>query len=180
MPGTVWELEPQTKAKHELLRRYLGAWFPILTTGGFNRRVVFLDGFAGPGNYKSGEPGSPIIAIDTLVKHKVFKDFDHTEFVFIFIEPDGERFASLEAELTKYWAARSGGQPENVKVQTQNDTFEAVASHIVDYMREQKKHLAPTLAFVDPFGWKGVPLALIADLLSSIAARCSSTSCTTA
>jgi hypothetical protein len=25
-----------------LLRRYLGAWFPILTVGGYNRRVLFL------------------------------------------------------------------------------------------------------------------------------------------
>ena len=59
---TVWPLEPHTKAKHEILRRYLGAWFPILTSGGWNRRVIFLDGFAGPGRYSACEPGSPIIA----------------------------------------------------------------------------------------------------------------------
>jgi hypothetical protein len=27
---TLWEIEPHTKAKHEILQRYLGAWFPIL------------------------------------------------------------------------------------------------------------------------------------------------------
>lgn len=124
--ATVWRLEPHTKAKHELLRRYLGAWFPILTVGGFNRRVLFLDGFAGPGIYENGEPGSPIIAVDTLVAHRIFDDLNHTEFVFIFVEPDPERFTSLEAELAKYWAARLDGQPANVKVQTFNDTFEAV------------------------------------------------------
>lgn len=99
---TVWELEPHTKAKDELLRRYLGAWFAILANGGRNRRVVFLDGFAGPGIYEKGEPGSPIIAIDTFVSHKVFSDLDHTEFVFILIEPDEARCASLEAELASY------------------------------------------------------------------------------
>ena len=30
----IWQLEPHTKAKHELLRYYLGAWFPILATEG--------------------------------------------------------------------------------------------------------------------------------------------------
>ena len=65
----VWPMEQHTRAKHEILRRYLGAWFPILAGGGFNPRLVFLDGFAGPGVYSSGEPGSPLIAIETLVDH---------------------------------------------------------------------------------------------------------------
>jgi three-Cys-motif partner protein len=58
-----WPIEDHTSAKHELLRRYLGAWFPILVSRGFVRRVLFLDGFAGPGIYRGGEPGSPIIAM---------------------------------------------------------------------------------------------------------------------
>jgi len=41
-----------------------------------------------------------------------------------------------------------------------------VATELIAYTREQKKQLAPTLAFIDPFGWSGVPLALISDLLS--------------
>jgi hypothetical protein len=51
-------------------------------------------------------------------------------------------------------------------VQTFNDTFEAVASEMLEFTREQEKQLAPTLAFIDPFGWKGVPLTLIAELLA--------------
>jgi len=31
----VWPLEPHTRAKHEILRRYLQAWTPILSDGGF-------------------------------------------------------------------------------------------------------------------------------------------------
>lgn len=62
MPNeTVWPLEPHTAAKHALLKNYLGAWFPILASA--RGRVVFLDGFAGPGHYDGGEPGSPIIAL---------------------------------------------------------------------------------------------------------------------
>jgi three-Cys-motif partner protein len=162
--STVWELEPHTRAKHELLRRYLGAWFPIMAFGR-NPRVLFLDGFAGPGVYANGEPGSPIIALDTLVTHTHFDKFDGTEFVFLFVETDPDRFASLEEELVQYWEHR-GGQPANIKVQTFNDTFEAAAGGVLDAMREQKAQLAPPLAFIDPFGWSGVPLELIADLLS--------------
>jgi hypothetical protein len=79
-------------------QRYLGAWFPILTSSGWNRRVIFLDGFAGPGRYTAGEPGSPIIALDTLVNHRHFQKLQRTEFVMIFVESDDQRFASLEEE----------------------------------------------------------------------------------
>src|SRR6266446_7528365 len=59
---TVWELEPHTRAKHEILRRYLQAWMPILAQGGF-KNILYIDGFAGPGRYAGGEDGSPIIAV---------------------------------------------------------------------------------------------------------------------
>jgi len=53
---TIWQIEPHTTAKHQILGRYLHAWFPIL--GRFNRKLVYVDGFAGPGCYLDGEPGS--------------------------------------------------------------------------------------------------------------------------
>lgn len=162
---TIWPLDQHTRAKHELLRRYLGAWFPILTYAGYHGRVMFLDGFAGPGIYSNGEPGSPIIALNTLVNHRVFGELGRTEFVFMFVESDPARCESLRAEIERFWE-RQGGQPRNVKVHVIDSTFADVAGELLDQMHEQKKTLAPTFAFIDPFGWKGVPLALIADLLS--------------
>ena len=58
---TLWEIDPHTRAKHEILQRYLEAWFPILSS--YHHRIVYIDGFAGPGRYKGGELGSPIIAL---------------------------------------------------------------------------------------------------------------------
>ncbi len=163
---TIWTIDQHTKAKHELLRRYLGAWFPILASSGWNRRVLFLDGFAGPGVYADGEPGSPLIALSTLVSHSAFERLTATEFAFLFVEADAARFASLKLELERFWATLPGGQPPNVRVHLFNEEFAAVAEEIVGHTREQKMRLAPTLAFIDPFGWSGVPLGLIAELLS--------------
>jgi three-Cys-motif partner protein len=162
----IWPLEAHTRAKHELLRRYLAAWFPILTSRGFTRRVLFLDGFAGPGIYAHGEPGSPIIALDTLVNHRHFSKLGHSEFVFLFVEPDRARFESLEEQVRLFWQMHPGGQPPNVKVRCDNDNFETMASGLVATIKEQRKQLAPTFAFIDPFGWSGAPLTLIRDLLS--------------
>lgn len=162
----VWEIESHTRAKHELLRSYLGAWFPILASRGRNGRMIFIDGFAGPGVYSGGELGSPLIALDVLIRHAHFERWTETEFKFAFIESDADRYSSLEREVDAFWGSIPGGKPSNVDVQVINDKFAAVAKGIVSDLNVRKKQLAPTLAFIDPFGWSGVPLTVIRDLLS--------------
>jgi three-Cys-motif partner protein len=159
----IWPLEPHTKAKHELLRHYLGAWFPILSSSG-RQRIVFLDGFAGPGIYKGGEPGSPIIALDVLLSHPHFSRW-RTEFVFLFLEPHKQRYQSLLTELERH-QQRQGGWPANVRVQTGDMTFEQGAESILTTLDQQRKSLAPTFAFVDPFGFSEAPLNLLCRLLA--------------
>jgi three-Cys-motif partner protein len=160
--STQWPLEPHTAAKHEILRRYLNAWFPILGT--YNGRVVFLDGFAGPGIYSRGEPGSPIVALRSLLEHSSLPRLK-CEFIFWFLEPQDDRFESLEAQF-ELFKQRHGGLPPNVKVKLEQTTFEAAATATVGYLEQQKRRLAPTFAFIDPFGFSGAPLELLGSLLA--------------
>lgn len=159
----VWPLDPHTAAKHDLLRRYLGAWFAKLAAGGFHRRLIFLDGFAGPGIYDQGEPGSPIIALQTLVGHQHFARWSNTEFVFIFVEERRARLASLDEQLARFWSDY-GGQPPNVRVVTAHETFGTVVEEILDVLEEKGHAMAPTLAFVDPFGYSDVGMDRICRL----------------
>ena len=160
---TVWSLGEHTLAKHELLRRYLDAWFPIMASSNNSGRLVFIDGFAGPGIYSNGEPGSPLIALHALTFHQAFERFGQTEFVFKFIERDSARCQSLRLEIAKFWNAR-GGKPDNVIVDIVDEDFASAARHIVTRSRGLR---APVFAFIDPFGWSGVPMTVIRDLLSS-------------
>ena len=59
------------------------------------REGVF-DGFAGPGVYDDGEPGSPVLVLEALLEHQHFSRWATTEFVFLFNEQDPARCASLE------------------------------------------------------------------------------------
>jgi three-Cys-motif partner protein len=93
---TIWPIERHTSAKHQILRKYLDAWFPILGT--FNKRVVYVDGFAGPGRYTGGEPGSPIVALEAALTHQAKLP---GELVFLFIEKDTARADHLSAEIAK-------------------------------------------------------------------------------
>jgi len=162
LPSTRWKLEPHTAAKHEILRQYLNAWFPIL--GSQHERVVFLDGFAGPGIYEDGEPGSPIIALRTLLEHAFFPRMS-CQFAFFFLENRRNRYDSLVEQLAAFTRTR-GGLPPNVTVTHQRTTFEQAASGLVDDLQQQRTRLAPTFAFVDPFGFTGAPIELISRLLA--------------
>ena len=92
--GTIWDLEAHTARKHAILRRYFEAWLPILSTT--NGRVVYIDGFAGPGVYSGGEDGSPVIVLKAARDHR-YKPT--TELCCIFVEADQKRHAHLESVL---------------------------------------------------------------------------------
>ena len=95
----IWPIPPHTQAKHEILRHYLGAWFPILATT--QRRLLYIDGFAGPGEYKGGEDGSPIIALKIAKDHKLSSKLQRPgmELVFFFIEVNEARFQNFPLML---------------------------------------------------------------------------------
>ena len=65
--STLWDLDPHTIGKHLVLKNYMNAWLPIMSR--WNGRVLFIDAFAGPGEYSKGELGSPIIALRALIEH---------------------------------------------------------------------------------------------------------------
>lgn len=134
-----------------------------MAQSGVERRFVFIDGFAGRGRYADGEPGSPLIALEVLVDHTHFERWNDREFLFLLVEPDEDNFASLEAEIDAFWRAR-GGRPFNIEVHCLPGTFEDAANQILTGLGG--KSLAPTFAFVDPFGWSGLPMYVIARLLA--------------
>ena len=156
---TIWDLEPHTKAKHVILRKYLNAWLPKQTR--WNNRVMICDGFAGPGVYKKGEDGNPIIALKAFLEHSQ-KEHISAEIVYLFIELETDRFECLERVL----AAFGSQLPDNVKILKYNDDYDAAFSRILDHMDDSDKSIAPTFAFIDPFGIKSVSLNTIRRLMA--------------
>lgn len=61
-----WEAAPHTKIKHALYRQYFGKWFPIMAQS-FDGNITYAEGYSGPGIYVDGAPGSPVIALNTIV-----------------------------------------------------------------------------------------------------------------
>jgi len=151
---TLWELDPHTKAKHEILGRYLAAWFPILST--YHSRIVYIDGFAGPGRYAKGENGSPMIALNVAVNHR---NTIAGEVVFWFIEEREDRVAHLRSELAGI------NVPSHFKVNIEPGKFHEWFNNILQSIDSANGQVAPTFAFIDPFGFSGIPFSLIERLL---------------
>ena len=148
----VWALEPHTKAKHEILKYYLGAWFPILAS--VHERIIYFDGFAGPGEYLGGEDGSPIIALKVAQSH-MLRDKFRKELVFFFVEIDKARSDNLKKKIEEM------SLPPNFRVKVECEDFESCVGAILRDIAERGKQLAPSFFFIDPFGPTGFSMPLI-------------------
>ena len=153
MSEVLWERKPHTGAKHDILRRYLDAWFPILAS--WNERVGFIDGFAGPGEYLGGEPGSPTIALDAALSHT--SDLSRAELFFAFVESERARHEHLNGLLDRT------ERPPHVEWQAVHGEFDDV----IDDLRRKVGVHNPMFIMIDPFGVKGVHYKTIEKLGSS-------------
>jgi three-Cys-motif partner protein len=162
---TRWKIEPHTRVKHLILQKYLEAWLPIMAS--HSGRIHFLDGFAGPGLYAGNEKGSPLIALETLLNHPYFKKpLSQREVVLTFVEKDEVRASSLLSTLATYHI------PDWIKTTVRQGEFAPLVESVLDKFDEESKQLAPTLAFLDPFGFSGIPLEIIARIARNPRCEC--------
>jgi three-Cys-motif partner protein len=94
---TLWEFEDHTKAKLSILKKYLEAWFPIMSN--VCNKVFYIDGFAGPGEDKTHTvDGSPVVALKVAqIAAATFPG----KLKFLFIEEDKDRLHRLEEIVSK-------------------------------------------------------------------------------
>lgn len=159
---TLWSAPEHTLAKIAILRAYLQAWFTILGTT-VPKDMLYIDGFAGPGSYRGGEDGSPIVAVraandaraaaDTWWKAKTIR--------MIFVERDKARFDILQSQLAPFQR-----QP-NLTIQCIHDEFAYTFNGIKRQHQDAFTSSVPLFAFLDPFGVKGIPFQSLKEILSS-------------
>ena len=156
--SVTWKLDAHTLGKHKVLRAYLDAWLPIM--GRWNGRILFIDGFAGPGEYQGGEDGSPIIALKALAEHRA-KGQIAAEVCFMFIEQDPARAAHLERLVQ----ARRPALPSHCEAQVITGAFDETMEEVLNQLDQQAARLAPCFVMIDPFGVRGTPMAVIRRIL---------------
>jgi len=101
-PTELWEASPHTLAKLEIVGRYLDVWFMILGSNPKNRRLVYIDGFAGPGRYTNTDKSSPIVALRAAqaAAGRTGAMGNITEYSFLFVEKKAD-FAKNLREVAR-------------------------------------------------------------------------------
>lgn len=150
----LWEIEPHTKAKHKILEIYLKAWFPIMSK--LNKKIVYVDGFAGPGEYINGEKGSPLLALDTAQNHILELD---SEILFLFIDSNQKCCENLDRLIKSYNLSR------NIRYQIICDQFADYLNRALDDLDEKNGKIVPSFFMIDPFGFSQIPFNLIQRIM---------------
>lgn len=163
--SVLWRLEPATAAKHQLYRRYLDAWWPIMLQpsprdGRLWPRVTYLDAFAGPGRYADGEDGSPVFALGRLLGHVAADrmQLSRERVRLLFMERRRDRSEYLRGELERRFGPL-GELPAWPAV------YRAEAGAAAEgLLTETGAWGYPILAIFDSWGNVNVPLSLISRL----------------
>lgn len=161
-----WACAEHTVVKHDIYRRYLERWFPILLTGSSNAypSVTYAEGFAGPGVYSGAEPGSPVIAIQALIsKVRPTKGLAR----FVFIDDDQRCVEMLRQTLTETFPDRPR-PPESMPVTVLKGTC---ADDLETTLTDMNAWGQPIFANLDSWGNAPVPYQLLQRLAANVSSE---------
>lgn len=148
------------RVKHELIREYLGGWFPKL--GYWNGRIVYLDTHAGRGRHKTGDLGSPLVALETFINHRGRDEIlARCEVRFIFIEIDPDNAEILRKGIEEY-----GCLPNGVVTHINCENCFTQLEALLGSLEQRSQKIAPAFVFIDPYGFK-VPGSIVNKLLNA-------------
>lgn len=144
--------------KHKILASYLGAWFAIL--GNRNRTLVYLDSHAGRGRHESGEPGSPLVALNQALEHLKAGRLSGRSIHLVFLEVDAGNASELERQIDE----SCPDMPPEVRCHVVTADYEERLTSLLDSVANRQQ-VPPLFAFIDPFGFS-LPLSLLNRVLA--------------
>jgi three-Cys-motif partner protein len=147
----------QTQVKHFILRKYLERFAHIIGSGWST--ITYVDCFSGPWKNQSEElkDTSFAIALEELRKARA-THADRGRSIRLramFLERDVDAYAKLKEFADKI---------SDLDVETRNSELAAAIDYVVDFVRRGGESSFPFF-FIDPTGWKGFEMNLIAPLL---------------
>ncbi|WP_260326383.1 three-Cys-motif partner protein TcmP [Streptomyces sp. TLI_185] len=152
----MWERDPHTAAKHNLLQQYLKAWAPILMSR--HDVISYAEGFAGAGVYKRGEPGSPVIA------YEVFADAPHRlpkRMRVTLVEEDARRVKELQHQMELVRSRQTDSIPQRMTVDIRHGDFHPA---LPQKLRNTGALGKPRFVLLDSFGGPDIPFSLLQEL----------------
>lgn len=152
----------QSRVKAAIVANYFWAWAKVIISvakKGRDRRIAYIDLFAGPGRYTDGTLSTPLLILERAIADPDLREM----LVTVFNDCNSDHSRTLETAI----AALPGIETLRYKPCVQN--YE-VGDDIVKQF--EQRSLVPTLFFVDPWGYKGLSLRLINSVLKDWGCDC--------
>lgn len=160
-----WPIEDQTKVKLQLLKNYTSPWMSILFSTqeryGLPEKLIYFDGFSGPGLYwtdksKSSQlSGSPLIVAE--IANKYLKAKPNRAINIICIDKNKKCVDLLNKNLQKI-------NKFNQKWKAYWAEFDDSVNSLLDNLETSTK-LPPIFFFIDPCGYSGFPIKTLKRIL---------------
>src|SRR5690606_17151395 len=151
-----------SQVKSTIVSKYFFAWAKVITSYLKNKpdkRIAYIDLFAGPGRYEDGAKSTPISILEQAISDPVLRE----NLVAIFNDREERNSSSLVKAISELPGI------EGLRHQPRVNTSEV--GHELVNMFEQMRFI-PTLFFVDPWGYKGLSLRLINSVLKDWGCEC--------
>lgn len=153
IPFKTWKYEKQTEMKHQFLKDYIPTCISILAK--YNKRLNYIDGFGGigayhndldisSGRYVSNNFGSPVFAIESIIKVKRVRP-DMTAKVLV-LDTDEKQLQNLDSIL------KCKGIDNQINFALERGNFDTEINKLLDGIKPPQQ-LAPTIFLIDPFGF---------------------------
>ena len=159
------ESSEQSRVKAAIVSKYFDAWAKVIMGaqniyhGISEKRIAYIDLFAGPGRYADGTKSTPLLILEKAIQNDIMRE----RLVTVFNDRDEANINSLQEAINQLPGI------ERLKHKPQVRTQE-VGEEIVKMFEQMK--LIPTLFFVDPWGYRGLSLRLVNSVLKDWGCDC--------
>lgn len=151
------ERKEQSKVKSDLVTKYFDAWSKIMVKR--SATLNYIDLFSGPGRYEDGSESTPLLILKKIISNEELQDSVAT----LFNDANNDFAEQLKEEIDSL----EGIEELAFSPSVQNVE---IGEEVADLFKTRR--LSPTLAFVDPFGYKGLTGDLIGSLIKDWGSDC--------
>ena len=153
------ESTEQSQIKSEIVAKYFWAWAKVIMPRARSSKIAYIDLFAGPGRYKDGAMSTPLLILEQAIQDPKMRGM----LITVFNDVNSTHTQSLQNAIDLLPNVRELKHRPLV-------CNEEVGEDIVRMFEGMR--LIPTLFFVDPWGYKGLSLGLIASVLKDWGCDC--------
>ena len=159
------ESNEQSRVKSAIVAKYFDAWARVMIgvqkryPQKGERRIAYIDLFAGPGRYSDGTRSTPLLVLEKAIENPDMRE----RLVTLFNDKNPDNTNSLSEAISQLPGI------DRLKHAPDVSTNE-VGEEIVKTFEEMT--LIPTLFFVDPWGYKGLSLRLVNSVIKDWGCDC--------